>query len=348
MSRYLNMRRCRNQRSRGRAGERGYVMIVFAFLTAMLVIGFYRIVPQVIFEGKRQKEEELIFRGEQYRRAIQLYVRQFGRYPTSIDDLEDSNGMRFLRKRFPDPMTAEGEWRLIHMGPGGVITDSLVLSASTQGDGIGTLSSSDEGFGDRETNDPGGLSDPEERKDPAESATANDPNRSQPRASSTLSRQSSGPTFGEGAIAGIASTSEEESIRVYNDETEYNRWEFIYDYRMDPLGLGKVAGNSARNPNLPPDGGDPQGGDKDNRQDPFNRGGGERRNPFGFNPGGSGQPPSFPGMNRGGPRSRPPNTTPPPQGPGSGAPGIGGGAPPFQQFPPPGGSSPVFPGPRRR
>jgi len=60
----------------------------------------------------RDKEEELLFRGDQYRQAIQGYY--YGRpglnqYPQSLDDLLSDNrsvtGKRYLRQKFKDPMT---------------------------------------------------------------------------------------------------------------------------------------------------------------------------------------------------------------------------------------------------
>ena len=54
---------------------------------------------------KREKEAELIFRGEQYMRAIDLYQRRFpGAYPTDLDLLVEQG---FLRQAYPDPMTGE-------------------------------------------------------------------------------------------------------------------------------------------------------------------------------------------------------------------------------------------------
>ncbi len=62
----------------------------------------------------REKEEELLFRGEQYRLAIERYYFSIpGRmqYPQSIDDLiKDSrtvDGKRYLRQKFKDPITGE-------------------------------------------------------------------------------------------------------------------------------------------------------------------------------------------------------------------------------------------------
>ena len=63
----------------------------------------------MVFQGQRQKEELLIYRGLQYQRAIQLYVRKFGRYPGSLEELENTNQIRFLRQRYLDPMTENGD-----------------------------------------------------------------------------------------------------------------------------------------------------------------------------------------------------------------------------------------------
>ncbi len=49
-------------------------------------------------------------------RAIQLYYRKFGHYPGSIEQLEKTNNIRFLRQKYVDPMTGKDDWRLIHVG----------------------------------------------------------------------------------------------------------------------------------------------------------------------------------------------------------------------------------------
>ena len=51
----------------------------------------------------REKEEELIFRGKQYARAIGLFQRKFANTPPpTIDVLVEQ---RFLRKKYKDPIT---------------------------------------------------------------------------------------------------------------------------------------------------------------------------------------------------------------------------------------------------
>lgn len=108
----------------GRKNEAGYVLLVFVMFSALLVVGLSKIIPQVAFEGQREKEEELLFRGQQYQRAIQLFFRKFGRYPNSLEELEETSGIRFLRKAYLDPITKENDWRLIHIGPGGGFPDA--------------------------------------------------------------------------------------------------------------------------------------------------------------------------------------------------------------------------------
>src|SRR5579864_574695 len=108
-----------------KSGDSGFALLLVFAMAAAVAIMLYMELPRVAFEAQRNKEELLIERGEQYKRAIQLYFRKFKTYPASIEQLENTNNVRFLRRRYPDPLTGKGEWRLIHVGPGGVFTDSL-------------------------------------------------------------------------------------------------------------------------------------------------------------------------------------------------------------------------------
>ena len=103
--------------------QRGFALLLVFVMAAAIAITLYMELPRVAFEAQRNKEQLLIERGEQYQRAIQLYVRKLKKYPVKIEDLEETNQIRFLRKRYIDPMTGKSEWRMIHIGPGGVFTD---------------------------------------------------------------------------------------------------------------------------------------------------------------------------------------------------------------------------------
>lgn len=111
---------------RRRKQESGYALLFIFMMAAAISVVLYREAPRLIFEGQRQKEMLAVERGEQYVRAIQLFVRKNqARYPQTLEELESYNQMRFLRKRYKDPLTGKDEWRLIHRDGGGVLTDSL-------------------------------------------------------------------------------------------------------------------------------------------------------------------------------------------------------------------------------
>lgn len=113
-----------------RRSESGFAMLLVFVLAAAIAISLYMEMPRVAFESQRQREHLLISRGLQYERGIQLFYRKYHTYPQNLDDLETSRNIRFLRRRYKDPLTGKDEWRLIHVGPGGQLTDSLVQPAN--------------------------------------------------------------------------------------------------------------------------------------------------------------------------------------------------------------------------
>lgn len=112
----------------------GFALLLVYAMAATLAIMLYMALPRVAFEAQRDREQLLIDRGEQYSRAINLYVRKFNKYPADFDALENTQNLRFLRHQYVDPFTGKQEWRLIHVGPGGVFTDSLVYGQKKPGD----------------------------------------------------------------------------------------------------------------------------------------------------------------------------------------------------------------------
>ncbi|MGO9124654.1 MAG: hypothetical protein ACLP6G_07170 [Terriglobales bacterium] len=97
------------------AGEHGYVLITLILFVALLAIALTALAPVITQQIKRDREEELIHRGTQYSRAIKHYMKKFNRYPTRIEDLESTNNIRFLRKRYKDPITGK-DFKLLHQG----------------------------------------------------------------------------------------------------------------------------------------------------------------------------------------------------------------------------------------
>jgi hypothetical protein len=109
--------------------EKGSALLIVFVFAAAIAIMLYKEMPVATFEAQRQKEQLLIDRGNEYKRAVKLYVRKFQTFPPSIEALENTNRMRFLRNRYVDPYTGKAEWRLLHAGPGGIIIDSKIKNA---------------------------------------------------------------------------------------------------------------------------------------------------------------------------------------------------------------------------
>ena len=252
----------RRERTVGR--QRGYILLTLMFFVTVLAIAAMAIVPTVTFQIRRDREEELIHRGVQYSRAVRRYYKKFGRFPTRIEELENTNNIRFLRKRYKDPVTGK-EFKILHFGdvkltfgagiaganPAGVPTlggaamqnmamQNPALAAAAAGmlanaqglNAQGTTPNLNAQPADAsgQTSTAGGNAAPGNPAD-ATSSTNAGPTASGPGAGF------SGPTFGGGPIVGVASTSEKESIREFNKKNHYNQWQFIYDPGSDRGGL---------------------------------------------------------------------------------------------------------------
>ena len=94
---------------------RGFTVLMLLFMATILSIGLMVAVPFWETEIRREKEEELIFRGLQYVEAIRLFQKNNpGRYPQSLEDLSKQ---KCIRRLFRDPMTEDGVWRVILLPP---------------------------------------------------------------------------------------------------------------------------------------------------------------------------------------------------------------------------------------
>jgi type II secretory pathway pseudopilin PulG len=97
-----------------RQRDGGYLLLAIMLMMAFMIItATYYVAPKVVQQIKRDREEEMIHRGTEYARAIKKYYKKNGRYPASLDDL-DKGQIRYLRKRFKDPLTKDGKWKLLN------------------------------------------------------------------------------------------------------------------------------------------------------------------------------------------------------------------------------------------
>ena len=137
--------------------ESGFALLMVFVLAAVLAITLYFELPRTMFERTRQKEQLLIDRGEQYSLAVRRFYVKFGRFPAKMDDLENTNNMRFLRRQYKDPMTGEANWRIVHEAAG-VLTDSLVHPSNPLAKGQNGAGGSQATFGTLTSSQPFGSS----------------------------------------------------------------------------------------------------------------------------------------------------------------------------------------------
>jgi len=94
-------------------GERGYAMAALLVAMSVMAIVLSTAMPVYQTVARREREAELVFRGEQYARAIALFQRKYGnQLPPDLDVLIDQ---RFLRKKYKDPITG-GDFVLMGAG----------------------------------------------------------------------------------------------------------------------------------------------------------------------------------------------------------------------------------------
>lgn len=242
-------------------------LIFFATAVSILISAAY---PAYQMQAKRQLEEELIFRGEEYTRAIQKYQRKFGIYPPSVDALVQSNGLRFLRHAYKDPIT-EKEFRLIYINPDGSVTGSTLFNQKVNSTPL--FGAPLQQFGQQPSQQqPLQQQQPQQqqlqpqRPQQQQQQPLQPPQQPQrPQQQQPLQQQQpqqpfqqpSGGTSGTAGLIGVASDSTLESIKVYNSRQKYNEWEFI--------AITSQNGQQPNQPNVPPGANPPQNGTPPNQ-----------------------------------------------------------------------------------
>jgi type II secretory pathway pseudopilin PulG len=89
----------------GKTGEAGYAMAALLVGMAVMAIMLSVAMPTWNQMIRREKEEELIFRGNQYARAINFYQRKFANAsPANFDILIEQH---MLRQKYKDPMSPD-------------------------------------------------------------------------------------------------------------------------------------------------------------------------------------------------------------------------------------------------
>ena len=203
------MRRMKSGRSRSK--ESGYVLLAVMLTLTLMLIALSIEAPRIVQQIKREKEEELVHRGKDYATAIKRFVhKNGGRYPTSIEQLENTNHVRFLRKKYIDPMTGESDWKMVHVGEAQVNIPAPKSTLNT---------------------DPKNPSPP-----PPGGPIIPPPSDDKSKGTLPTSNIGNGQTVGGGQIMGVASVNKGQAIKEFNDKDHYNEWYFVYDLRLEQSG----------------------------------------------------------------------------------------------------------------
>ncbi|MGA9040558.1 MAG: hypothetical protein WB421_08495 [Terriglobales bacterium] len=253
-------RKSQSPRLNRHRSQQGYILLTLLLVVALLTIFAAAIVPSLTQQIKRDREEELIHRGVQYSRAVRAYYKKFNRYPTRIEDLESTNTIRFLRKRYKDPMNRdpktgqERDFKLLHQGEvqmsfgAGLQGGSPALNALATSAGITPQNGQSIGAAvaaAAAAAQPGSSPAGQNAADADSADSDSGTNPAIPSAQSGASGNPIGQVFGGGPIVGVASASKAASIRSFNKKDHYNQWQFIYDPSTDRGGL-------LMTPNQPP------------------------------------------------------------------------------------------------
>jgi len=256
----------RGMHPRRASRERGYALLMVMFIAALMFASVMTIAPNILTQGKREKEEEMIWRGRQYVRGIKLHYRKLGRFPTSLDDLTKPKvgTLRFMRQAYKDPMNkADGSWRLIYVSPTGQLIGSLkppqtISLSATGGAQPGTPASALAGANQPQ---PGanagqplaggqagatpGTSGSQPQQNPTSADQGESPSNPVPGSLTDT------PSIIGGNIIGVGGKVPERSIKIYEKAKNYRLFEFVWDPSKDALTIGGQVGTQVGTPVTP-------------------------------------------------------------------------------------------------
>jgi hypothetical protein len=274
------MRNCAAMRKKMR-GQEGYALTLVIFLLALVVIASVAVAPDIITNGRREKEEEMIWRGKQYVRGIRLYVRYYQthggttRFPTSMEDLTKNKvGIRFMRQAYKDPVNAvDGSWRMIYVGPNGQLIGSLKnrpllpdgQSSSASGSGgfgstfggsqsqsgsnssfggssFGNSSFGNSSFGYSSFNNGGNSNAANPQGQNAGQGGAGNLSSDTMSTPQPIANSDGTTDVVGGNIIGVGSKVNKASIIWYDKAKNYRQFEFIWDPSKEPINGGAAAG----------------------------------------------------------------------------------------------------------
>jgi type II secretory pathway pseudopilin PulG len=198
----------------------GYNLVVLGVAITVMTIMVAAALPSLSGAIRREKEEELIFRGLQMAEGIRVFQRRFGRLPATLDELYAAEP-RALRQKWKDPMTEDGLWEVITAQE--MQTSGARPPGGRPGRGPG--------------GDPGaGAADADQDDDP--DAAPEPP-----------------PTVGpdgrpvQGPVAGVRSAARGRAMKMFDGADAYRSWRFTFDL-VQPGGRQRTGATLGGDPTL--------------------------------------------------------------------------------------------------
>jgi type II secretory pathway pseudopilin PulG len=202
--------RCRSAGcARSEFDESGFILAVLLVGMAIAAVWMSALLPAWRHQAQREREAELVFRAEQYARAIVLFNRKYGTLPPSIDVLVDQ---KLLRKKYKDPITG---------------CDFVPV-------GVGVIPPAQAGATAGAAGTPGCTG--------ASNSIIPEIGQAQPPAPiigvQAPGGQSgvAGQAGGQPGISGVRSISTAASIRIYQNQQQYNLFPFDYQLQCQKMG----------------------------------------------------------------------------------------------------------------
>lgn len=249
MNAALKARAGRSRRS-CRTRESGYAYLLALFMAMALIISSQVLMENLATQGRREREMQTIWRGEQCVRAIRLYYHKTGHYPQTFDELESGLAeLHFLRAEAEkNPMNkVDGTWRFIYINSAGQIIGSVKYATLQQMavldlnhgkipkvlPGAVSASSLSSGSGQKKSN----------------SQKTNSGSDSDQPANPFANLKPTGPVDGPviGAfLTGVACKTDAKSLIAYKGGKKYIDWEFIWNPIEDQArAMQQKAGSSS-------------------------------------------------------------------------------------------------------
>ena len=190
-----------------RRGEAGYNLVVLIIAITVMTAMLAAMLPLVSQEIRRDKEEELVFRGLQYVEAIRLFQIRYQRLPNKLSELIEVKP-RCIRQLWKDPMTDDGKWGLI-----------------------------------LQNNDLQQIQTPGARNQPPlpNAKGAQTPPGAGGQNPSGLNVPQKGDVVQVGPIIGVYSKSSQKSILVFAGHERYDEWRFTVDMLRNMIRSGGAA-----------------------------------------------------------------------------------------------------------